>query len=126
MRRNWTVKVKVCSKAESSSFPPEKRSHVHALFSFSTGRISIDRGKLYSCCCHGFPSKDFASFYENPFYLKVFDEHVITITPIFSKILLDLVNVDYESEAEDDMLRISGKGEQRSFRCLWVALDTKK
>ncbi|KAH8517858.1 hypothetical protein Peur_048781 [Populus x canadensis] len=28
MRRNWTVKVKVCSKAESSSFPLEKRGKV--------------------------------------------------------------------------------------------------
>ncbi|KAL9397569.1 hypothetical protein Peur_011822 [Populus x canadensis] len=37
--------------------------------------------------------------------------HVNTITPIFSKILLDLVNVDCESEAEDDMLPISRKGE---------------
>ncbi|RYR66513.1 uncharacterized protein LOC107479987 [Arachis duranensis] len=43
-------------------------------------------------------------FYANPFYLKVLKEHVMTYCH-------GLINVDYESEVEDEILSIFRKGE---------------
>ncbi|MED6216655.1 hypothetical protein PIB30_009541 [Stylosanthes scabra] len=44
-------------------------------------------------------------FYESPFYLKILKEHVMTYCH-------GLINVDYESEVDDEMLSIFRKGEE--------------
>ncbi|XP_010522348.1 PREDICTED: uncharacterized protein LOC104800995 [Tarenaya hassleriana] len=52
--------------------------------------------------------EDLEKFYENPFFLKVLQEHV---TPYCH----GLINVDYESEVEDDILPIFRKGEEFNY-----------
>ncbi|KAJ4730059.1 Stress responsive alpha-beta barrel domain protein [Melia azedarach] len=54
-------------------------------------------------------------FYENPFYLRVLQEHV---TPYCH----GLINVDYETEVEDDILPIFRKGEEFNFGVEFVLL----
>ncbi|OWM72009.1 hypothetical protein CDL15_Pgr017892 [Punica granatum] len=51
---------------------------------------------------------DLLKFYENPFYLKVLEKHVMPHCH-------GLINVDYEAEVEDDMLPIFRKGEEFNF-----------
>ncbi|KAM7270673.1 hypothetical protein ACFE04_029887 [Oxalis oulophora] len=59
--------------------------------------------------------EDLVKFYENPFYLKVLEEHV---TPHCH----ELFNVDCESEVEDDILAIFRKGEEFNFGLEFVLL----
>ncbi|KAK7318274.1 hypothetical protein RJT34_02973 [Clitoria ternatea] len=54
-------------------------------------------------------------FYQNPFYLKVLKDHVITYCH-------GLINVDYESEVEDEMLSIFRKGEEFNHGVEFVLL----
>ncbi|TXG57455.1 hypothetical protein EZV62_018768 [Acer yangbiense] len=59
--------------------------------------------------------EDLAKFYENPFYLRVLKENV---TPYCH----GLMNVDYESEVEDDILLIFRKGEEFNFGVEFVLI----
>ncbi|KAI4372229.1 hypothetical protein MLD38_010485 [Melastoma candidum] len=52
--------------------------------------------------------EDLSKFYENPFYLKVLEQHV-------NPYCHGLINVDYESEVHDDMLPIFRKGEEFNY-----------
>ncbi|KAL1216986.1 Stress-response A/B barrel domain-containing protein UP3 [Cardamine amara subsp. amara] len=61
--------------------------------------------------------QDLDKFYENPFFLKVLNEHV---TPFCH----GLINVDYESEVEDDILAIFRKGEEYNYGEEFVLLVT--
>ncbi|CAH2059790.1 unnamed protein product [Thlaspi arvense] len=61
--------------------------------------------------------EDLEKFYENPSFLKVLSEHV---TPFCH----GLVNVDYESEVEDDILSIFRKGEEYNYGEEFVLLVT--
>ncbi|XP_052291389.1 uncharacterized protein LOC102629349 isoform X3 [Citrus sinensis] len=54
-------------------------------------------------------------FYENPFYSKVLKEHVMPYCH-------GLMNVDYETEVEDDILPIFRKGEDFNFGVEFVLL----
>ncbi|XP_030551661.1 uncharacterized protein LOC115756115 isoform X1 [Rhodamnia argentea] len=51
---------------------------------------------------------DLLKFYENPFYLGVLQKHVIPYCH-------ELLNVDYESEVDDDILSIFRKGEEFNY-----------
>ncbi|VVB07421.1 unnamed protein product [Arabis nemorensis] len=61
--------------------------------------------------------EDLDKFYENPFFLKVLNEHV---TPFCH----GMINVDYESEVEDDILPIFRKGEEYNYGEEFVLLVT--
>ncbi|KAG6748672.1 hypothetical protein POTOM_048601 [Populus tomentosa] len=138
-RRNRTAKVAAGSKVESSSFPLEKKRKVvehvcllkakkflsdedekdmldylytsqyqmrgivavslgHFLFIIQLQMTNLQRqcGELYSCCFHAFPNK--------------------------GRCYKDLVNVDYESEVEDDMIPIFRKGEEFNYGVEFVHL----
>ncbi|XVF14997.1 hypothetical protein REPUB_Repub09cG0110900 [Reevesia pubescens] len=72
--------------------------------------------------------EDLAKFYENPLYLQVLKEHVVPychVCPDISKLeafLQGLMNVDYESEVEDDILPIFRKGEEFNYGVEFVLL----
>ncbi|KAL9347625.1 hypothetical protein Peur_058991 [Populus x canadensis] len=148
-RRNRTTKVTAGSKVESSSFPLEKKRKVvehvcllkakkflsdedekdmldylytsqyqmRGIVAVSLGRISNDNVENYTHAVFmRFQTKeDVTRFYENPFYLKVLKEHVMPYCH-------DLVNVDYESEVEDDMIPIFRKGEEFNYGVEFVHL----
>ncbi|GAV89492.1 hypothetical protein CFOL_v3_32906 [Cephalotus follicularis] len=59
--------------------------------------------------------KNLSKFYENPFYLGVLKEHVMPYCH-------GLINVDYESEVEDDILPIFRKGEEFNYGVEFVLL----
>ncbi|OMO83059.1 Dimeric alpha-beta barrel [Corchorus capsularis] len=59
--------------------------------------------------------EDLTKFYENPFYLEVLKEHV-------EPYCHGLMNVDYESEVEDDILPIFRKGEAFNYGVEFVLL----
>ncbi|KFK31120.1 hypothetical protein AALP_AA6G070500 [Arabis alpina] len=61
--------------------------------------------------------QDLEKFYKNPFFLKVLNEHV---TPFCH----GMINVDYESEVEDDILPIFRKGEEYNYGEEFVVLVT--
>ncbi|XP_024951162.1 uncharacterized protein LOC102629349 isoform X4 [Citrus sinensis] len=76
------------------------------IVAISLGRISNENVENYT---HGvfmrFQRKEqLVKFYENPFYSKVLKEHVMPYCH-------GLMNVDYETEVEDDILPIFRKGE---------------
>ncbi|XP_022777030.1 stress-response A/B barrel domain-containing protein DABB1 [Durio zibethinus] len=52
--------------------------------------------------------EDLAKFYENPLYLEVLEEHVVPYSH-------GLMNVDYESEVEDDIFPVFRKGEEFNY-----------
>ncbi|XP_022859835.1 uncharacterized protein LOC111380486 [Olea europaea var. sylvestris] len=52
--------------------------------------------------------EDVAKFYENPFYMGVLKDHVMPYCHA-------VVDVDYESEVEDDILPIFRKGEEFNY-----------
>ncbi|KAG6750074.1 hypothetical protein POTOM_047152 [Populus tomentosa] len=140
-RRNRTTKVTAGSKVESSSFTLEKKrkvvEHVCLLKAkkflsdedekdmldylytsqYQMRRISNDNVENYTHAVFmRFQTKeDVTRFYENPFYLKVLKEHVMPYCH-------DLVNVDYESEVEDDMIPIFRKGEEFNYGVEFVHL----
>ncbi|XP_028767502.1 uncharacterized protein LOC114725179 isoform X2 [Neltuma alba] len=83
----------------------------------SLGRISASNPENYT---HGLYMRfqrreNLEKFYENPFYLKVLKEHVLTYCH-------GLMNVDYESEVEDEMLSIFRKGEEFNYGVEFVIL----
>ncbi|KAK6242888.1 Stress responsive alpha-beta barrel - like 1 [Theobroma cacao] len=72
-----------------------------------------------------FQSKeDLTKFYENPFYLQVLKEHVVPNchSSRLDASLQGLMNVDYESEVEDDILPIFRKGEDFNYGIEFVLL----
>ncbi|QCD85015.1 Stress responsive alpha-beta barrel [Vigna unguiculata] len=73
----------------------------------SLGRVSAPNPERYTHALFmRFQKKqDLEKFYENPFYLKVLKDHVLTYCH-------GLVNVDFESEVDDEMLSIFRKGEE--------------
>uniref|UniRef100_A0A2P2JN41 Uncharacterized protein LOC103337512 n=1 Tax=Rhizophora mucronata TaxID=61149 RepID=A0A2P2JN41_RHIMU len=79
---------------------------MRGIVAVSLGRISNDNAENYTHAIYmRFQRKeDVAKFYENPFYLGILKEHVLPYCQ-------GLVNVDYESEVEDDLLSIFRKGE---------------
>ncbi|XP_047306694.1 stress-response A/B barrel domain-containing protein UP3 [Impatiens glandulifera] len=76
------------------------------IVAISLGRLSDKSNGDYTHAVYmRFQRKeDLARFYENSFYLRVLVEHVMPYCH-------GLINVDYESEVEDDMLPIFRKGE---------------
>ncbi|OIW09861.1 hypothetical protein TanjilG_15343 [Lupinus angustifolius] len=83
----------------------------------SLGRVSGPNPEHYTHAIYmRFQGKEnLEKFYENPFYLKVLKEHVMTYCH-------GLINVDYESEVEDDMLSIFRKGEEFNYGVEFVLL----
>ncbi|KAJ1406037.1 Stress responsive alpha-beta barrel, partial [Sesbania bispinosa] len=83
----------------------------------SLGRVSASNPEQYTHALFmRFQKKEnLENFYENPFYLKVLKDHVITYCH-------GLLNVDYESEVEDDMLSIFRKGEEFNHGVEFVLL----
>ncbi|KAL5552119.1 hypothetical protein UlMin_002295 [Ulmus minor] len=80
------------------------------ILSISLGRISNQNAENYSHAVYmRFQRKDdLEKFYERPFYLGVLKEHVFPYCH-------GLLNVDYESEVEDDIYPIFRKGEEFSY-----------
>ncbi|EXB37394.1 hypothetical protein L484_024322 [Morus notabilis] len=77
------------------------------ILSISLGRISNRNDENYTHAVYmRFQRKEeLEKFYEKPFYLGVLKEHV-------SPYCHGLLNLDYESEVEDDILPIFRKGEE--------------
>ncbi|KAF2284928.1 hypothetical protein GH714_032626 [Hevea brasiliensis] len=90
---------------------------MHGIVAISLGRISNDTVENYTHAVFmRFQRKeDVAKFYENPFYLKVLKERVIPHCH-------GIINVDYESEVEDDILPIFRKGEEFNYGVEFVHL----
>ncbi|KAL2544050.1 uncharacterized protein Fot_13283 [Forsythia ovata] len=81
------------------------------------GIIAISLGRIYNQGLEKYThaifmrfrtKEDIAKFYENPFYSGVLKDHVMPYCHGF-------VNVDYESEVEDDILPIFRKGEEFNY-----------
>ncbi|KAK3019306.1 hypothetical protein RJ639_004626 [Escallonia herrerae] len=81
------------------------------ILAISLGRISTQNTGNYTHAIFiRFQRKeDVAKFYENPFYLGVVKDHGI-------------INVDYESEVEDDILSLFRKGEEFNYGVEFVLL----
>ncbi|KAL6280319.1 hypothetical protein ACE6H2_017200 [Prunus campanulata] len=79
---------------------------MRGILAVSLGRISNENIDKYTHAVYmRFQRKeDIGKFYENPFYLRVLNEHVLPYCH-------GLTNVDYESEVEDDIIPIFRKGE---------------
>ncbi|KAJ0051863.1 hypothetical protein Pint_02009 [Pistacia integerrima] len=87
------------------------------IVAISLGRISNENTENYTHAVFmRFQRKeDLLKFYDNSFYLKVLMEHV---TPYCH----GMINVDFESEVEDDILPIFRKGEEFNFGVEFVLL----
>ncbi|KAJ7952347.1 Stress responsive alpha-beta barrel domain protein [Quillaja saponaria] len=83
----------------------------------SLGCISDQNAESYTHAVYmRFQKKeDLVTFYENPFYLGVLKEHVMPYCH-------GLINVDYESEVEDDLHAIFRKGEEFNYGMEFVLL----
>nr|XP_007160036.1 hypothetical protein PHAVU_002G287200g [Phaseolus vulgaris]ESW32030.1 hypothetical protein PHAVU_002G287200g [Phaseolus vulgaris] len=83
----------------------------------SLGRISAPNPERYTHAMFmRFQKKqNLEKFYENPFYLKVLKDHVLTYCH-------GLVDVDFESEVDDEMLSIFRKGEEFNHGVEFVLL----
>ncbi|KAK7369658.1 hypothetical protein VNO80_11700 [Phaseolus coccineus] len=83
----------------------------------SLGRISAPNPERYTHALFmRFQKKqNLEKFYENPFYLKVLKDHVLTYCH-------GLVDVDFESEVDDEMLSIFRKGEEFNHGVEFVLL----
>ncbi|CAL8157165.1 unnamed protein product [Prunus armeniaca] len=79
---------------------------MRGILAVSLGRILNENMDKYTHAVYmRFQRKeDMGKFYENPFYLRVLNEHVLPYCH-------GLTNVDYESEVEDDIIPIFRKGE---------------
>ncbi|KAL3645402.1 hypothetical protein CASFOL_010582 [Castilleja foliolosa] len=83
---------------------------MRGIISISLGRISDENPEQYTHAIFmRFQTKeDLDKFYENPFYIGVLKEHVMPYCHEF-------INLDYESEVEDDILSIFRKGEEFNY-----------
>ncbi|OMP02266.1 Dimeric alpha-beta barrel [Corchorus olitorius] len=90
---------------------------MRGIVAVSLGQISDQPKEDYTHAVFmRFRSKeDLTKFYENPFYLEVLKEHV-------EPYCHGLLNVDYESEVEDDILPIFRKGEAFNYGVEFVLL----
>ncbi|KAF5746083.1 hypothetical protein HS088_TW06G00248 [Tripterygium wilfordii] len=90
---------------------------MRGIVAISLGRIADSNVENYTHAVYmRFQTKeDLAKFYENPFYLGVLNDHVMPYCH-------GLMNVDYESEVEDDILPIFRKGEEFNFGLEFVLL----
>ncbi|KAI5328867.1 hypothetical protein L3X38_028264 [Prunus dulcis] len=90
---------------------------MRGILSVSLGRILNENIDKYTHAVYmRFQRKeDIGKFYENPFYLRVLNEHVLPYCH-------GLTNVDYESEVEDDIIPIFRKGEEFNFGVEFVLL----
>lgn len=87
------------------------------IIAISLGRVSAQNPDHYTHAVYmRFQKKEnLEKFYENSFYLKVLKDHVMTYCH-------GLINVDYESEVDDDMIYIFRKGEEFSHGVEFVLL----
>ncbi|PON86442.1 Transcription regulator AsnC-type [Trema orientale] len=87
------------------------------ILSISLGRVSNQNDDNYTHAVYmRFQRKeDLVKFYEKPFYLGVLKEHVLPYCH-------GLLNLDYESEVEDDILPIFRKGEEFNYGVEFVLL----
>ncbi|CAK8579155.1 unnamed protein product [Lathyrus sativus] len=87
------------------------------IIAISLGRVSDQNPDRYTHALYmRFQKKEnLEKFYENSFYSKVLKDHVMTYCH-------GLINVDYESEVDDDMLSIFRKGEEFSHGVEFVLL----
>ncbi|XP_058731974.1 uncharacterized protein LOC131603606 isoform X2 [Vicia villosa] len=87
------------------------------IIAISLGRVSAQNPDQYTHALYmRFQKKEnLEKFYENSFYSKVLKDHVMTYCH-------GLINVDYESEVDDDMLSIFRKGEEFSHGVEFVLL----
>ncbi|CAA2984206.1 Hypothetical predicted protein [Olea europaea subsp. europaea] len=83
---------------------------MRGIIAISLGRISNQGLEKYTHAIFmRFQTKeDVAKFYENPFYMGVLKDHVMPYCHA-------VVDVDYESEVEDDILPIFRKGEEFNY-----------
>ncbi|KAJ8749197.1 hypothetical protein K2173_018670 [Erythroxylum novogranatense] len=90
---------------------------MRGIVTVSLGRVSNEvEGKYTHALCMRFQRKDdVARFYDNPFYLEILKEHVMPYCH-------EIVNVDFESEVEDDILSIFRKGEEFNYGVEFVLL----
>ncbi|KAJ0960270.1 hypothetical protein J5N97_001911 [Dioscorea zingiberensis] len=90
---------------------------MRGIVAISLGRIGNQNPNKYSYAFYlRFQRKeDLVKFYQHPFYLGVLKDHV-------SPYCHELLNVDYESEVEDDILPIFRKGEEFNFGVEFVLL----
>ncbi|GMN32246.1 hypothetical protein TIFTF001_003584 [Ficus carica] len=87
------------------------------ILSISLGRISNQNDDNYTHAVYiRFQRKEeLEKFYEKPFYLGVLKKHVLPYCH-------GLLNLDYESEVEDDILPIFRKGEEFNYGVEFVLL----
>ncbi|KAG9145054.1 hypothetical protein Leryth_018342 [Lithospermum erythrorhizon] len=90
---------------------------MRGIVAISLGRVSDENTENYTHAIYmRFQKKeDLARFYDNPFYLRVLREHVMPYCH-------EIINVDYESEVEDDILPIFRKGEEFNFGLEFILL----
>ncbi|TYJ05775.1 hypothetical protein E1A91_A12G186900v1 [Gossypium mustelinum] len=90
---------------------------MRGMVAISLGQISGEAKEDYTHAVFmRFGSKeDLAKLYENPPYLQVMKKHVLPYCH-------GLMNVDYESEVEDDILHIFRKGEEYNYGVEFVLL----
>ncbi|XWS22622.1 hypothetical protein CRYUN_Cryun29cG0051900 [Craigia yunnanensis] len=90
---------------------------MRGIVAVSLGKISGQTKEDYTHAVFmRFRSKeDLSKFYENPLYLEVLKEHLVPYCH-------GLMNVDYESEVEDDILPIFRKGEEFNYGVEFVLL----
>ncbi|GFQ01331.1 hypothetical protein PHJA_002277000 [Phtheirospermum japonicum] len=83
---------------------------MRGIIAISLGRISDENSEQYTHAIFmRFHTKeDLDKFYENPLYVGVLKEHVMPYCHGF-------INLDYESEVEDDILSIFRKGEEFNY-----------
>ncbi|CAI9755431.1 unnamed protein product [Fraxinus pennsylvanica] len=83
---------------------------MRGIIAISLGRISNQGLEKYTHAIFmRFQTKeDISKFYENPFYMGVLKDHVMPYCHA-------VVDVDYESEVEDDILPIFRKGEEFNY-----------
>ncbi|XP_075508586.1 stress-response A/B barrel domain-containing protein UP3 isoform X2 [Primulina tabacum] len=83
---------------------------MRGIVAISLGRISDQNPEQYSHAIFmRFQTKeDLTKFYQNPFYVGVLKEHVMPYCH-------GVINLDYESEVEDDILPIFRKGEEFNY-----------
>ncbi|XP_062074256.1 uncharacterized protein LOC133778375 [Humulus lupulus] len=91
------------------------------ILSISLGRISNQNDENYTHAVYvRFQKKDdLVKFYEKPFYLGVLKEHVLPYCH-------GLLNLDYESEVEDDVLPMFRKGEEFNYGVEFMLLISFK
>uniref|UniRef100_A0A7N0VJB6 Stress-response A/B barrel domain-containing protein n=1 Tax=Kalanchoe fedtschenkoi TaxID=63787 RepID=A0A7N0VJB6_KALFE len=87
------------------------------IVSISVGRILEQNREAYTHALYvRFQRKeDIVKFYENPFQMKILEEH---ITPYCH----GQISVDFESEVEDDIIPIFRKGEEFNYGAEFVLL----